>query len=60
MTTLATAPPLSRFLPDEPVAGNYGVAAYPPFSCWQPGQARAAGEVLQQPSPGVPADQPLP
>jgi oxygen-independent coproporphyrinogen-3 oxidase len=40
----AARPPL-----EEPVAGNYFVAAYPPFSCWQPAAVPAVERMLSQP-----------
>ncbi len=54
MTTRVATRLLSQVQPDEPVAGNYFVAAYPPFSCWQPGQVPAVEEALQQPPPDAP------
>ena len=51
-TTLESPPsPLAQ----ETAAGNYFVANYPPFSCWQPelvGEAMAA--LARPPQPGVP------
>lgn len=39
---------------DEPVAGNYFVAAYPPFSAWDSAQVPALHEALAQPAPAAP------
>ena len=39
---------------EEPVAGNYFVAAYPPFSAWAPSQIPALYEALEHPSPDTP------
>lgn len=38
----------------EPVAGNYFVAAYPPFSAWDSAQVPALHEALAQPAPAAP------
>ena len=38
----------------EPLVGNYFVAAYPPFSCWESGQVPALSEALNQPAPAAP------
>ena len=38
----------------EPVVGNYFVAAYPPFSCWQPQIIESLERVLLQPALGTP------
>jgi len=38
----------------EPVAGNYFVAAYPPFSAWDPAQVSALHEALARPTPPKP------
>lgn len=43
---------------DEPVEGNYFVAAYPPFSCWQEQAASTAERVLNHPN-GDAAETPL-
>lgn len=52
----ATPSPTATHAPagHEPDAGNYFVAAYPPFSCWQPEQAPALDEALNQPAPAQP------
>ncbi|MDH3628243.1 MAG: coproporphyrinogen III oxidase family protein [Acidobacteriota bacterium] len=34
----------------EPVAGNYFVSAYPPFSCWQPDQTDRFLQTLETPA----------
>lgn len=39
---------------NEPVAGNYFVAAYPPFSAWDAAQVASLHEALQEPAPGKP------
>jgi oxygen-independent coproporphyrinogen III oxidase len=38
----------------EPLAGNYFVAAYPPFSAWQPEQVPSLLDALNQPRPETP------
>jgi oxygen-independent coproporphyrinogen-3 oxidase len=38
----------------EPLAGNYFVSAYPPFSRWQPSQVGAVEEALERPTTGAP------
>ena len=44
------APPALR--PEsEPLVGNYFIAAYPPFSSWQPEQTPALLDALNQPAP---------
>ncbi len=35
---------------EEPLAGNYFVAAYPPFSMWEESHAPALRDVLQEPT----------
>jgi len=35
----------------EPLAGNYFVSAYPPFSCWQPDLTPAFRQALDRPAP---------
>ena len=39
---------------NEPVAGNYFVATYPPFSAWDATQVPFLHEALAQPAPGKP------
>lgn len=39
---------------NEPVAGNYFVAVYPPFSAWDPAQVPALHEALERPAPAAP------
>lgn len=39
---------------NEPVAGNYFVAVYPPFSAWNANQVTALGEALERPAPEKP------
>src|SRR5690606_26227817 len=39
---------------EEPIAGNYFVAAYPPFSAWTREQTAALRNAFQGPSPGAP------
>ena len=48
MAPASVAPPT-----DSPV-GNYFVAAYPPFSCWEPGQVGAAEAALDASAPESP------
>ena len=38
----------------EPAAGNYFVAAYPPFSAWDSAQVPALHKALAQPAPAAP------
>jgi oxygen-independent coproporphyrinogen III oxidase len=38
----------------EPVAGNHFVAAYPPFSAWEPAQVPELHEALECPAPAAP------
>jgi oxygen-independent coproporphyrinogen III oxidase len=52
MNSLVQPPP--RETPEEPLVGNYFVAAYPPFSAWHPSQNAAVEEVLRQPASGAP------
>jgi len=52
-TSTMEAPPLHPPAP-EPVAGNYFVAAYPPFSAWDPAQVPALHETLARPAPAGP------
>lgn len=50
---IATAPanvPTLSAPTDEPVAGNYFVAAYPPFSAWDSAQVPALHEALAKPA----------
>ncbi|MHB8520326.1 MAG: coproporphyrinogen-III oxidase family protein [Limisphaerales bacterium] len=54
MTASTMHAPSPPSLPDEPVAGNYFVAAYPPFSCWQPSQNGALEAALEKPAPATP------
>ncbi len=54
---IATAPanvPMLSAPTDEPAAGNYFVAAYPPFSAWNSAQVPALHEALAQPAPAAP------
>ena len=54
---IATAPanvPTLSAPTDEPVAGNYFVAAYPPFSAWSGAQVPAFHEALAQAAPAAP------
>ena len=39
---------------EEPVAGNYFVAVYPPFSVWRPSEVPALQTALQEPGPAAP------
>ncbi len=39
---------------EEPVVGNYFVAAYPPFSAWDAAQVPALQHALARPAPGTP------
>jgi oxygen-independent coproporphyrinogen-3 oxidase len=52
--TIALDAPALSHPPEEPVAGNYFVAAYPPFSAWDPAQVPALHEALAQPAPAEP------
>ena len=47
---LPAYPPLAN----EPVAGNYFVAVYPPFSAWNSAQVPALHEALERSAPGKP------
>lgn len=51
-----TAPdlPPQQATAQEPVAGNYFVAAYPPFSAWDVAQVPFLHETLERPAPGKP------
>ncbi len=54
---IAPAAPRSPILAapaPEPVAGNYFVAVYPPFSAWQSNQAPALHEALARPASAEP------
>ena len=54
---IATAPanvPTLSAPTDEPVAGNYFVAAYPPFSAWDSAQVPALHEALAKPALAAP------
>ncbi len=46
--------PSQRAPVNEPVAGNYFVAVYPPFSAWDAAQVIALREALEWPAPGKP------
>ena len=52
----ASAPALNALtsLAEEPVVGNYFVAAYPPFSVWNCADVPAVEEALHKPRPGAP------
>ncbi len=54
--TATTVPHLPAHPPpaNEPVAGNYFVAVYPPFSAWDPVQVPALHAALERPAPGEP------
>lgn len=55
MTATAFADLPARPAPlEEPVAGNYFVAAYPPFSAWTAAQLPTLHEALAQPASGTP------
>lgn len=47
MTTLAPPEPVAKPA-CEPIAGNYFVAVYPPFSAWTPGQVPALHDALNE------------
>ena len=49
-----TAVEVPSFVADEPLVGNYFVAAYPPFSCWQANQIPAVIDALNGPAPDAP------
>lgn len=52
-TTVPDLP--SQWAPvNEPVAGNYFVAAYPPFSAWDVAQVPSLHEALERPAPAKP------
>lgn len=56
---VATAVPIMPAPPPpppvvEPVAGNYFVAAYPPFSAWDSAQVCTLHDALAQPAPAAP------
>jgi oxygen-independent coproporphyrinogen-3 oxidase len=51
MELLRQPPPCADPEVAEPVAGNYFVAAYPPFSCWSAAMAPAARCQLDAPRP---------
>ena len=53
MTSAATTAAV-EVPPAEPLVGNYFVAVYPPFSCWQPAQLPAVEEALQRPADDSP------
>ena len=55
MACLATRRQFPTARSEEPWAGNYFVAAYPPFSRWQPSQTDAVKEALREAG----ADEPL-
>ena len=46
--------PNAMLAEEEPLVGNYFVAAYPPFSAWQPEQIPALEAALQQPPSSAP------
>jgi oxygen-independent coproporphyrinogen-3 oxidase len=46
--------PVRQTPAQEPAAGNYFVAAYPPFSAWDSAQVPALHEALAQPAPAAP------
>ena len=50
----ATNPPTLQTPAEEPVAGNYFVAAYPPFSAWDGAQVPALHEALDRPALAAP------
>ena len=50
----ATNPPTLQTPAEEPVAGNYFVAAYPPFSAWDEAQVPALHEALDRPALAAP------
>ncbi len=54
LTARTNHPSLPQLSRQEPVVGNYFIAAYPPFSCWSPSETPAMEEVLQQPAPKTP------
>jgi oxygen-independent coproporphyrinogen-3 oxidase len=52
--TIAVDAPARSQPAAEPVAGNYFVAAYPPFSAWDAAQVPALHEALARPAPDGP------
>ena len=46
-----TPAPGAKAAQEEPLAGNYFVAAYPPFSMWEPSHLPALEEALEKPAP---------
>ena len=52
--TIAAAKPALPIPLEEPVAGNYFVAAYPPFSAWNAAHIPALHEALAQPATTAP------
>ena len=46
---MAVVAPRASSPENEPLVGNYFVAAYPPFSCWQPEQVPFLLEALNKP-----------
>lgn len=55
MTAVPSSSPVRSADPAiEPAAGNYFVAAYPPFSSWSATHLPALEEVLNRPAPAVP------
>ncbi len=51
MDKTPAALPSFEALPEESIVGNYFVAAYPPFSCWESSQTDLVHEVLNRPEP---------
>jgi oxygen-independent coproporphyrinogen III oxidase len=47
--TLSVEPPPVQPAPQETTVGNYFVANYPPFSCWQPERRAEALDALERP-----------
>jgi oxygen-independent coproporphyrinogen-3 oxidase len=47
---MAVVAPRASSPESEPLVGNYFVAAYPPFSCWQPEQVPALLDALNGPA----------
>lgn len=54
MIVSAPATSVGQRLREEPVVGNYFVAAYPPFSCWQSGPNQALEDALRTAPGNVP------
>lgn len=54
MTARSTGRSRLQSSSEEPLVGNYYVAVYPPFSCWEVAHIPALERALHQPSAGAP------